>query len=113
MTHPRCRSRCHLPHPNYATGGPARTVSRPWGLQGLPHTARGDPGLCAETLENVPSARTLVLISATGMRPPTEVGARALRFRRPARINVARLCARSSDPKEHVNDFPSALQGGR
>ena len=31
------------------------------------------------------------LFFALGTRPPTEVGARALRFRRPARCDVARL----------------------
>ncbi len=45
-----------------------------------------------------------------GTRPPTEVGARALRFRRPARSTVARL--RTFIPsKGACNDFPRPLQG--
>ena len=45
-----------------------------------------------------------------GTRPPTEVGARALRFRRPARSDVARL--RTFIPsKGACNDFPRPLQG--
>src|SRR5271163_1946761 len=44
-----------------------------------------------------------------GTRPPTEVGARALRFRRPARPQV-RARARSSNPKEHAMSSPDPFK---
>jgi hypothetical protein len=39
----------------------------------------------------VPISSPQALSFGLGTRPPTEVGARALRFRRPARSDVARL----------------------
>ncbi len=58
----------------------------------------------------VPTGAPEALSLAPGTRPPTEVGARALRFRRPARRIVARL--RTFIPsKGACNDFHRPLQG--
>ena len=91
------RLQCPFVGPGPGAGGPGfEPVTVPW----------------VHVATSVPTAVLRRPNVVVGTRPPTEVGARALRFRRPARCTVARVRT-SIPPKGACNDFPRPFQGRR